>query len=148
MNGTEQPKRGQVRSAELVRCPQSMLWRKSMFLRARIIVVTKLLPLLLFIIVFSACNKPDKPSFGVFASPENAGAAVVEAAKSGDQNALVGIFGADSKEIISSGDVTQDKTMTNKFVEAYGVMHRWRKMPDGTQVLLIGADNFAFPIPL
>jgi hypothetical protein len=27
-------------------------------------------------------------------------------------------------------------------------MHRWRKMPDGTQILLVGADNFAFPIPL
>jgi hypothetical protein len=27
-------------------------------------------------------------------------------------------------------------------------MHRWRKMPDDAQVLLIGADNFAFPIPL
>ena len=27
-------------------------------------------------------------------------------------------------------------------------MHRWRKMPDGSQILLIGADNFPFPIPL
>jgi len=27
-------------------------------------------------------------------------------------------------------------------------MHRWRKMPDGGQVLLVGADNFPFPIPL
>jgi hypothetical protein len=28
------------------------------------------------------------------------------------------------------------------------VMHRWRRMADGTQILLVGADNFAFPIPL
>ena len=27
-------------------------------------------------------------------------------------------------------------------------MHRWRKMPDQSQTLLIGADNFPFPIPL
>jgi hypothetical protein len=27
-------------------------------------------------------------------------------------------------------------------------MHRWRKMPDGSQLLLVGADNFPFPIPL
>jgi len=27
-------------------------------------------------------------------------------------------------------------------------MHRWRKMPNGAEVLLIGADNFPFPIPL
>jgi hypothetical protein len=119
-----------------------------MLLKFRRIVFTKWLPLLLFIIVLAACNKPDKPSFSGFASPENAGTALLEAAKSGDQNALLGIFGADSKEIISSGDATQDKTTANKFVEAYGVMHRWRKMPDGSLVLLIGADNFAFPIPL
>jgi hypothetical protein len=42
----------------------------------------------------------------------------------------------------------EDKTTIDAFVEAYGVMHRWRKMADGTQTLLIGADNFAFPIPL
>jgi hypothetical protein len=27
-------------------------------------------------------------------------------------------------------------------------MHRWRKMADGSQILLVGADNFPFPIPL
>src|SRR5260370_6171549 len=27
-------------------------------------------------------------------------------------------------------------------------MHRWRNMPDGAQILLVGADNFPFPIPL
>ncbi len=27
-------------------------------------------------------------------------------------------------------------------------MHRWRKMLDGAQILLVGADNFPFPIPL
>jgi hypothetical protein len=27
-------------------------------------------------------------------------------------------------------------------------MNRWRKLGDGTEMLLIGADNQAFPIPL
>lgn len=27
-------------------------------------------------------------------------------------------------------------------------MHRWRKMPDNSQMLIVGADNFPFPIPL
>ena len=27
-------------------------------------------------------------------------------------------------------------------------MHRWRNFPDGSEVLLVGADNQAFPIPL
>jgi len=39
-------------------------------------------------------------------------------------------FGPDSKNIISSGDPTQDKSTVDAFVSAYGTMHRWRKMPD------------------
>jgi hypothetical protein len=119
-----------------------------MLLKACRIVVTKWLPLLPLIIVFAACNNSNKPSFRVFASPEDASTALKEAAKSGDQNALLAIFGTESKAIIFSGDAVQDKAAVDKFNVAYGVMHRWRKMPDGTQVLLIGADNFPFPIPL
>jgi hypothetical protein len=84
----------------------------------------------------------------VFTSPDDAGNGLLDAAKSGDQNAVLAIFGPQSKEIIFSGDAVQDKATVDAFVAAYGVMHRWRKMPDEAQVLLIGADNFAFPIPL
>jgi DUF2950 family protein len=104
--------------------------------------------LLTLIIPLGSCNKSDKPSVKVFASPDDAGNGLLEAAKSGDQNAALAIFGPDSKEIIFSGDPVQDKATVDKFLTAYGVMHRWRKMPDEAQVLLIGADNFAFPIPL
>jgi hypothetical protein len=105
-------------------------------------------------IPFAACSKPEKPSvsekpsFKVFASPDDAGNALMEAAKLRDQNAVLAIFGPESKEIIYSGDAVQDKTAADRFAEAYSVMHRWRKMPDGSQVLLVGADNFLFPIPL
>lgn len=105
---------------------------------------------LLFALIISlaACSKSDQPSLRVFASPDDAGNALREAAQSGDENAVLAIFGADSKEIIYSGDPVQDKDATNAFAAAYQVMHRWRKMPDGAQILLIGVDNFAFPIPL
>src|SRR5580700_6572488 len=103
-------------------------------------------------IPFAGCkawsDKPEIPSPSVFASPDNASDALLTAAKSGDQNALTTIFGPGSKEIISSGDDVQDKHAVDLFVAGYGVMHRWRKMPDGAQVLLVGADNFPFPIPL
>jgi hypothetical protein len=96
-----------------------------------------------------ACDsKPDKPSIQGFASPEAAGDALLAAAKSGDQNALLAIFGPDSKAVIFSGDAVQDKATADTFVNGYGVMHRWRKMPDGAEILLVGADNFPFPIPL
>jgi hypothetical protein len=112
--------------------------------------------LLVLIIPLAACNKPSSPSTAesplvsprVYVSPDDAGNALQAAVKSGDQNALLAIFGPNSKEIISSGDAVQDKNVAAAFAAGYGVMHRWRKMPDDGQVLLIGADNFPFPIPL
>lgn len=104
--------------------------------------------LLALIIPLVACNKSDQVSPKAFASPEDAGNGLLEAAKSGNQDALLAIFGPDSKAVISSGDTTQDKSTVDAFVASYGVMHRWRKMPDEAQILVIGADNFPFPIPL
>jgi hypothetical protein len=104
--------------------------------------------LLGLIIPLVACSKSEKPSVRAFASPDEAGNAVVEAAKSGNQSAVLAIFGAESKETIYSGDAVQDKAAADAYIEAYQVMHRWRKMPDGALILLVGADNFPFPIPL
>jgi hypothetical protein len=109
------------------------------------------LVLALVIVPLAACKKsetPEKPSISVFASPDDASNALLAAAKSGDHNALLAIFGPDSKEVIYSGDSVQDKNAADAFVAGYGVMHRWRNMPDGAQILLVGADNFPFPIPL
>jgi hypothetical protein len=121
-------------------------------LKIRNLAATIPLLLLAMIMSFAACNKAEKasekPSSKVFASADEAGDALLAAAKSGDQNAELAIFGPESKEILSSGDAVQDKTMVEGFISAYAVMHRWRKMPDGAQMLLVGADNFPFPIPL
>jgi len=113
----------------------------------RIAVVSQLL-LFVLIVSLAACNKSDSSSVKVFASPDDAGNGLMEAAKSGDLNAVLAVFGPGSKDIIFSGDAVQDQTTVQRFIAAYGQMHRWRKMPDGAQILMIGADNFAFPIPL
>lgn len=103
--------------------------------------------LLLVVIPLGACRS-DKPSIKTFAAPDDAANALLDAAKSGDQARLLAIFGPDSNDLISSGDPVQDKNTVAAFVTAYGVMHRWRRMPDGGQILLIGYDNFPFAIPL
>jgi len=109
--------------------------------------------LLALIIPPSACNKPEKAAAAgntqtTFASPEEAGKALIDAAKSGDQNVVLAIFGPDSKDVIYTGNATQDKEIVQVFISAYQVMNRWRKLDDSTEILLIGVDNFAFPIPL
>jgi Protein of unknown function (DUF2950) len=114
--------------------------------------VTGQLIFLALMIPLSACNnqiaKSSTPSATTFLSPDHAGNALLQAAKSGDQNALLAIFGPTSRELVFSGDAVQDKKTVDAFVAEYEAMHRWRKMPDGAQIMLVGADNFAFPIPL
>ena len=109
--------------------------------------------LLAFLLPLAACNHGNNneaamASSKAFATPDEAGNALLAAAKAGDQNTVLAIFGPDAKEVIYSGDAVQDKNAADRFVTAYGVMHRWRKMPDGSQMLLVGADNYPFPIPL
>jgi len=100
-------------------------------------------------VVLAGCSKSNKPSMSAFRTPDDAGNALVAAAKSADPTAAaLVIFGPESKDLVSSGDPVQDKEAIAAFVARYGVMHRWRALTDGTQILLVGADNFAFPIPL
>jgi Protein of unknown function (DUF2950) len=122
-----------------------------MSLDHRRVASTTWLLLLTIMLSLAACRtseSPKKPSMNVFASPDDASHALLAAAKSGDQNSVLAIFGPDSTEVIYSGDAVQDKNAAAAFVAEYEVMHRWRKMPDGAQMLLVGADNFPFPIPL
>jgi hypothetical protein len=121
---------------------------RSMFPKSRRITLVTRLPLLALVILLAGCSKSESPSLRAFATPDDAGNAVLAAAKSDDQAGLLAIFGPDSKEVISSGDPVQDKNAAAAFAAGYEVMHRWRRMADGSQILLVGADNFPFPIPL
>ena len=111
--------------------------------------------LLVFVgIAASSCNNaPQKPATEgvaqrVFATPADAGAAFLEAAKSGDEAALLAIFGPGGKAALFSGDAVKDKDNLQDFVAAYNAMHRWREIKVGGEMLYIGADNYPFPIPL
>lgn len=93
-------------------------------------------------------SAPAEAAAKTFASPQEAGKALADAAKSQDTNAVLSIFGPGSAEVISSGDPAEDKASLNGFAQAYQVMNRWRKLDDGNNLLLVGADNQVFPIPL
>jgi hypothetical protein len=90
----------------------------------------------------------EKSAQQTFGSPKEAEAAVVRAAQSGDQSALIAIFGPDSKAVLFSGEGATDAARLNDFVMAYNQMHRWKPIKAGGQVLVAGAENIPFPIPL
>jgi hypothetical protein len=101
-------------------------------------------------ISLASCNKSEdsKTAQKTFASPTEAGAAFLEAAKSGDQGALLAIFGPDGKDALFSGDPVKDKNALQDFVAAYTQMNRWSEIKAGGEILYVGADNYPFPIPL
>lgn len=98
----------------------------------------------------AACKQPEtpKPVQQTFASPEDAGAAFYQAAKAGDQAKLLELFGENSANVLLSGDAVKDKDTLLGLVGSYDVMHRWREIKAGGEILYMGADNYAFPIPL
>jgi Protein of unknown function (DUF2950) len=100
----------------------------------------------------ASCNNQKQSNAGAppdtFASPDDAANALVAAAKSGNGDGVLAVLGPGSKDVVSSGDAAKDKANLAGFVSDYDVMHRWRKLPNGSQVLITGADNKTFPLPL
>jgi hypothetical protein len=109
--------------------------------------------LVAIIISLAACRKPQKVAASnetqkTFASPQEAGAALLVAAKSGNQDSLLEIFGPGAKDVLFSGDAAKDKNALDDFASAYQTMNRWGNINAGGQMLYVGAENFPFPIPL
>jgi hypothetical protein len=109
--------------------------------------------LLAIIISLASCRKPERVAASnegqkTFASAQEAGTALLEAAKAGNQATLIEIFGPNGEAILFSGDPVKDKNALKTFVTAYETMNRWGKIKGGGQMLYVGVENFPFPIPL
>jgi hypothetical protein len=97
---------------------------------------------------FSAGSMAQQQGQKTFSSPGDASNALVTAAQSNDEKAMLDILGPDGKQIVSSGDETEDAHSRANFVKKYQEMHRLVKEPDGTTTLYIGAENWPTPIPI
>lgn len=83
-----------------------------------------------------------------FASPEEAVAALVAAARAADRAALLQLFGSDAKEIVDSGDPVADRNAVERFVASYDTHHQLTEEGDTQQWLEVGADDWPLPVPL
>jgi len=121
---------------------------RTIALSARVLAFTLFLPLAAC--NRSASNKPAESSSStkMFASPDDAANALVAAVKLKDEGTIQAIFGPETKQVIYSGDSVEDKNAATEFIARYDEMHRWRRLEDGSESLVIGADNYPFPIPL
>ena len=104
--------------------------------------------LILLTVCFPGRSMAQQPGQKTFSSPEEASDALVTAARSNDEKGMLDILGPDGKQVVSSGDETEDAQSRANFVEKYQEMHRLVKEPDGTTTLYIGPENWPTPIPL
>jgi len=116
-----------------------MRWQ-SKFISAAVLMVS--------LVLFAGIVCAQEPGQKTFANPQDAGKALYDAGKAGDKAAIEAILGASSASVISSGDEVQDKSTLDHFIERYEQMNRWAKEINGEQTLIIGAENWPFPIPL
>jgi hypothetical protein len=83
-----------------------------------------------------------------FASAEDAGRAFFAAMQAQDDQGPLNILGPAGKDVLSSGDRAEDADARIGFVVKYQEMHRFVTESNGTVALVIGAENWPFPIPL
>jgi hypothetical protein len=96
-------------------------------------------------IVATAAGAREQRSFK---TPDEAAAALVWAAKLNDNRAILSVLGPEGSHIASSGDSAEDKTIRSRFVSAYDAQHRLTMEGGNGATLVIGREDFPFPIPL
>jgi len=96
----------------------------------------------------SAPTFAQEPGQRTFASAEDASRALFDAMHAQDDESPLSILGPAGKDVVSSGDPVEDSDTRVGFVVKYQEMHRFITEANGTETLVVGAENWPFPIPL
>jgi DUF2950 family protein len=101
-----------------------------------------------------SCGGSSKPASTepapqtTYANAAEAGQALQAAVRGNDESAMTRVLGAKAVAILKTGDAVEDKAAMDSFSAKFDQMNRWVLMTNGSRILYIGADNYAFPIPL
>jgi hypothetical protein len=83
-----------------------------------------------------------------YPSPEDAAAALAAAVKSGTKREILKVLGRGAEDIIESGDDVEDAETRKAFISTYDTKHSIKAEGNKKATLILGADDFPFPIPL
>ena len=101
------------------------------------------------VVLFSCAAVAAEPTKqGTFLSPQQAIEALVAAVQSDGDDALLEVFGPGSESLIASGDPVADQTGRARFLKAYGEKNALEMETEDRAVLIIGARDYPFPIPI
>jgi hypothetical protein len=91
----------------------------------------------------SACQAQQ-----AYPSPEDAAASLAAAVKTGTRSAILKVLGNEAEDIVESGDDVADAETRQHFLSAYDARHSIKAEGNKKATLILGADDFPFPIPL
>ena len=82
-----------------------------------------------------------------YSTPEDAASALAAAVKSGPSDVLK-VLGRAADDIVSSGDEIADTDARARFTSMYDAKHAIKAAGNKAATLMLGQDDFPFPIPL
>ncbi|WP_407187764.1 DUF2950 domain-containing protein [Bradyrhizobium centrosematis] len=83
----------------------------------------------------------------IYKTPEDAAAALAAAVKSGPRD-ILRVLGRAAEDIVFSGDEIADNDIRQRFSSMYDARHGIKAEGNKSATLLLGPDEFPFPIPL
>ena len=83
-----------------------------------------------------------------FATADDAVKALIEAVKSGDRAAILGVVGPEAEAALLSGDIVADRAAADRFITRYGTKHAIVPSGENRATLTIDADDWPFAYPL
>jgi hypothetical protein len=87
------------------------------------------------------------PKQRLFATPQEAVQALIEAVKTADQEKLTAIYGPEREKLLS-GDAVEDAAALKGFGERLGKVATLEKVDDAKYTLVAGEDHWPSPIPI
>jgi hypothetical protein len=108
--------------------------------------VVPLMVLGLVVLLVPACKK--KSSQMKFATPDEAATTLQQAFKTQDMEKLQAIFGRDAMEAVQSGDPVSDRDDRQVMALAMEESWRWAPRSADSKELIIGDEQWPFPVPL
>lgn len=101
-----------------------------------------------FAVLFATIVIPSATAQQRFKTPEEAVDELATAARAGDVRAIAAILGRGSADIVYSGDAAADDELRRAFVSAYDARHQVKVEGGMNATLIIGDNDWPFPIPL
>jgi hypothetical protein len=129
----------------------TMLHRISIFVQLECKSFVRFAFSVLFVFSLGCSSAPmfaQDPGQRTFASAEDASRAFFAAMQAQGEQAPLSILGLAGKDVLSSGDPQEDLDARVSFVVKYQEMHRFVTEASGSVTLVVGAENWPFPIPL